>query len=489
MESDTIADLDADGCADALAASQAHLVDAELAQVRLVAHWCDLHSGPAAGDHLAGEGSPGRRLPGAERSVRHGGKGTPRVQEFAAGELGLLLGTTTTSARRLMADVLDMRHRHPRLWEAVASRRVRFFQARHVVRATRAAGLSARRARNVDARVTPYLGQVPWGRMQALVEAAVIAADPEAAEQRCVAAELDRFVRTGRCTEYGLKTVYARARSGDVIFFYAMCDRVAQILRLRGSLEVAGLTLADSGIHPADAADVEMDVLRSLAIGVLATPARALALLAWAESHHPGADGDEPADTQDPLPAVSATVPATALLPRATLYVHLSEESFRRQSRDPARVEGVGPVTVEQATDLLRHCQVTIRPVIDLNDDPSADGYEVHGRVREVVELRHPIEVFPHGTLSSRRADKDHRVPYLPPGRGGPPGQTTPGNLGPLARYHHRLKTFGGWRYLQPTPGVYLWRSPHGHWARVDPTGSHYLGRDPDTAALLSLRR
>jgi hypothetical protein len=113
----------------------------------------------------------------------------------------------------------------------------------------------------------------------------------------------------------------------------------------------------------------------------------------------------------------------------------------------------------------------------------------VHGRVREVVELRHPIEVFPHGTLSSRRADKDHRVPYLPPGKDGPPGQTTPGNLGPLARCHHRLKTFGGWRYLQPTPGVYLWRSPHGHWARVDPTGSHYLGRDPDTAALLSLRR
>jgi hypothetical protein len=320
--------------------------------------------------------------------------------------------------------------------------------------------------------------------MEALVEAAVIAVDPEAAEQRRVSAEMARFVRTGRSNEYGTTTIYARARAGDAIFVYAMCDRIAQILKLQGSLEVAGLTGQD-GVHPADAADLEMDVLRSLAVGILAVPARALALLAWAERHQPDLpqepdEREEPEEPARPVPVVDLRdVPAEAFLPPATLYVHVSAETFQRQTRGPVRVEDVGPVTVEQAVDLLRHCRVRVIPVVDLDDSPSVDGYEVTGRVREVVELRQPFEVFPWGTLSSRKADKDHITAYVPLGEGGPPGQTAPDNIGALGRFHHRLKTFGGWTYAQPRPGVFWWRSPHGHWARLDATGAHYLGRDP----------
>jgi hypothetical protein len=431
MATTTVQDLDGSACADALAGSQAALVDAEVAQVRLVAHWCDLHGGET-----------GPVPAGHERTVPVAGDGTPRVREFAAAELGLLLGTTTTSARGLMRDVLDLRHRHPRAWEAVLRAEVRFFTARHLVRATAAAGLTLQRAREVDARVAPFIGQVTWGRLQALVEAAVIAADPEAAEERRVAAEMARFVRTGRSTEFGTKTIYARARAGDAIFFFAMCDRIAHVLRLQGS-------------------DEDLDVLRSEAIGVLASPARALALLSWAE------DPDRPA-------APAGTVP-----PPATLYVHVSQEAYRRQRRDPAWVEGVGPVTLAQAIDLLRHCQVGIRPVLDLEASPSVDRHQMTPLIRETVELRHPVEVFPHGTLSSRAADKDHTVPYLPPADGGGPGQTTPDNLGPLGRLHHRLKTFGGWRCVRAGRGVFLWRSPHGHWARVDAQGTRYLGKQP----------
>ncbi len=416
-----------------------------------------------------------------------GGDGTPRVGEFAAGELGVLLGMTTTGARALMRDVLDLRHRHPRLWAATMSGRVRFFAARYVLRATRAAGLSLAQARQVDDRVAPFLGEVPWGRMQTLVETAVIEADPEAAEQRRLAAELARFVRTGRSSEYGTKTIYARARAGDAIFFFAMCDRIAQILELRGALEVAGR----ADLHPTDAADaadgdsaLEMDVLRSEAIGILATPARALALIAWAEQHIPDDHRQDASDHADrdagdgaPHPEPEPVPDPRAYLPPATLYVHISQESWLRQTRGVARVEDVGPVTIERAVDLLRHCQVTIRPVIDLNDNPAVDGYETSFRFRETVELRDPVEMFPHGTLSSRKADKDHTLAYRPPDEGGPPGQTSPDNLGPLGRYHHRLKTHGGWTCLQPEPGVYWWRTPHGHVTRVDPTGTHYCGR------------
>ena len=47
------------------------------------------------------------------------------------------------------------------------------------------------------------------------------------------------------------------------------------------------------------------------------------------------------------------------------------------------------------------------------------------------------------------------------------------GNLGLLSRFVHRVKTHGRWSLREPSPGVYLWRSPHGYWFRVDHHGTH----------------
>jgi len=322
----------------------------------------------------------------------------------------------------------------------------------------------------------------------ALAEAAVIEADPEAAEERRTAAELQRFVRSGRSSEFGTSMIYARARSGDAIFFLAMCDRIAQILKLRGSHEVAGLSRRHT--DGVDAA-LEMDVLRSEAIGILATPARALALLQWAEKHladdEPGQPEPDPAtDGESRWPAVvlDGSLDLDALRSRAVLHVHVSEESFRDHTRGVARVEGVGPVTLEQCRAFLHHCRVSVRPVIDLNANPSVDGYEVSPLIRETMELRHPVETFPWGTTSSRGTDADHRRRYRrpddhpdEPGASPPAPQTCADNMQPLGRFHHRLKTHGGWQCTTPERGVTMWRSPHGHWVRVDATGTTYVGR------------
>ncbi len=163
-------------------------------------------------------------------------------------------------------------------------------------------------------------------------------------------------------------------------------------------------------------------------------------------------------------------------LPGSTLYVHMSLEQVLGQVRGAARVEGLGPVTVENAVDLLHHRRVRLTPVIDLHETWSVDGYQTPPRLREHVDLRSPVEVFPHGTLVARRADGDHVVPYR---AGRPPGRTSTVNVAPLARGHHRVKTHGrGWVHRQPVPGVHYWRTPHGHWARVDHRGTHSLGRD-----------
>ena len=81
------------------------------------------------------------------------------------------------------------------------------------------------------------------------------------------------------------------------------------------------------------------------------------------------------------------------------------------------------------------------------------------------------------------REDSDHTAAFTADEHGDPaqPGQTRLDNLGGLERRLHRVKTHKkGWRVYQPTRGVYLWRSPHGHWYRVDDTGTPRLGKTPD---------
>jgi hypothetical protein len=160
---------------------------------------------------------------------------------------------------------VNTRHRHPVLWAALEAGAARVWQAREVARRCAAAGLDLDQARWVDAVTTPYLVSLPWGRFESLLEAKIVEADPAAAEERARAAALARFVRTGQSSEFGLKTLVARAAAGDVVFFVAMVDRIAAVLLLGGDTD-------------------PVDVRRSKAIGILATPARALVMLQQAEA-------------------------------------------------------------------------------------------------------------------------------------------------------------------------------------------------------------
>ncbi|HET6653523.1 MAG TPA: DUF222 domain-containing protein [Nocardioides sp.] len=421
-------DLERQAVADALVSNHATPVEAECRELVLAAQWADLH--PM---------STGTVLPGTERCKRYGGDGTPFAGEFAAAELGVLLGRSHVAAATLMADALDVRHRLPRLWAALLSGQLRVWQARHVASRTRATGLSLAQARAVDEATTPYLATLPWGRFQDLLEARIIAADPDAAEQRRIAAELERFVVTGQSNEHGLKTLVAKATAGEIIYLVAMVDRIAEILLHQGDTDPVGAR-------------------RSKALGILAHPERALALLRSASS----VGGDQV--------STGSTTGGDVPLPAATLYVHVSRESLV-SGAGVARMEDVGPLTIGQASEFLRHSHVTIKPVIDLDADRPVDGYEVPDRLREQIHLRTPASAFPYSSATGRRMDLDHTIPWADTG---PPGQTRIGNLGKLTRFEHRVKTHGkGWRHRQPEPGIHHWRTPTGHQFTVDHTGTH----------------
>ncbi len=499
-----LADLDPVGVLGRLEAARAAVAEGEFAELVLAVHWVVLH---AAVDEAAARAVNRGVRRGRERFVLAGAEGTPWVAELALAEFGAVGGRSPLGARRLLADAVNVRYRHPRLWEALAAGRGRVWQAREVVGMCLRAGLDVDRVGWVDAVTTPYLGSLPWSRFEALVEAKIIEADPAAAGQRARAAAMARFVRTGRMNEHGIRSVYARAEAGDAVCFTAMVDRIAYLLAEAGDTDA-------------------VPVLRSKALGVLATPARALQmLLDAADPDHPGHhdggdhdaggggaadddpdgdpdtvgegevhpsqnDADEPVGMRgDPGPFTSAGAKRIAaalarvdprrLLPQATLYVHLSRAAL--DGGGVARVEDLGPVTVDQVAGFLGHRNVRVVPVLDVAGQVPVDGYEVPDRMREALHLRHPACAFPFATYLGRNKDADHTVAYLPVQDGGPPGQTRLGNLAGLTRLPHRLKTHGRWRLRQPVPGVFLWRSPHGWWWRVDHLGAHALGRETST--------
>jgi hypothetical protein len=176
------------------------------------------------------------------------------------------------------------------------------------------------------------------------------------------------------------------------------------------------------------------------------------------------------------------------LQPQVVLHIHLSEQALLSYHNDSSRFgggvgrfEGVGPITMGQVrrfpTDTS--CHITVQPVIDPHNATPVDGYQIPRRIRDAMFLRMPASCFPYPTTASGRLELDHTKAYLPPARGGPPGQTGIHNLGPLIRFEHRIKTHSRWQLRQPEPGVWLWRSPHRALYLVTNAGTHTLGDGP----------
>ena len=173
------------------------------------------------------------------------------------------------------------------------------------------------------------------------------------------------------------------------------------------------------------------------------------------------------------------------LRPRVVLHFHLSDTAIRTRS-GLVRPEYGTANTLAQLKEWLTDtgCPITVQPVLDPADVAPVDAYEIPQRTRDAVRHRNLADVFPYGSCTTATMDLDHTKPYLPMDRGGPPGQTSPANLGPMTRHHHRAVTHGGWGKRQPAPGQYLFRSPRGYLYLVTNQGTLPLGRTPFAQAI-----
>ncbi|MET0996050.1 MAG: hypothetical protein ABWY20_19085 [Mycobacterium sp.] len=333
----------------------------------------------------------------------------------------------------------------------------------------------------------------------------------------------------------GLKLIIARATAGDAIWFKATIDRIADILADQGDQDPVDIRRSkaigilaqpaqalqllcqhqhdnwDGATEPTDDAeepneDEGMSEDSEQEADPADIPDEDVEPADLPDHDVDFSDGSDQAATTDVTDEQSSSDPATGdsggaihrslqiipppfhpdrARPRAIIYIHLSEEAVRAGT-GLARVEEVGPVLLHQLRSLLgEHCTINLKPVIDLPAGHTpVDCYEIPTVLREQLQLRNPADVFPYAAAVSRRIDLDHTIPYLSREKGGPPGQTRIGNLGPHTRHHHRLKTFGGWQVRQPEPGSWLWRSPHRRIYLVNASGTHPLGDSAFAEAL-----
>jgi len=381
------------------------------------------------------------------RPVRIGSDGSRLVDEFVPLEVAAVHGCSAEAATWLVRDVVNLHARHPATWQAVQQGWLPLWRARQVAQYAATLELSKREALAIDELLRPALGRVQWKRLWWLLRAAVLQVAPDRVRAVAERSRAARFVRTGCVADDPTASFLAgRVDTCDALGFDHLLDEVADALRAAG----------EPGTH---------EQLRARALGLLAEPERVLDLLRpAAPSPLPAAAGGDDAPAPPVTPRRSRRRPVTRL------YVHVT--AGRLAPDDLARVEGRGPVLVDQLRHLTGGAPIRITPVVHAGGPEQAvDTYEIPAAIRTEVVLRDRFEVFPFSGREARRTDLDHTIPY----RAGVPAQTRASNLGPLARRSHRGKTHGGWQLYQPRPGTFWWRSPRGQVYRVGTDGTRNL--------------
>jgi hypothetical protein len=194
------------------------------------------------------------------RPVRLGADGTPLLDEFVALELAALKQISIAAATWLIRDILNLRDRHPQLWQQVQDGALPVFRACQLVQEVARWGLDAGQARELDAQLAPKAGLLGWPRLVRLCRGLMCQLAPERAIDTAQRARAERYVRKSAAEDPAVSYLNARVDTSDAIFFDAMVDRIADIL-------------ADQGDEDTK------EVRRAKSIGILATPVRAHLLL------------------------------------------------------------------------------------------------------------------------------------------------------------------------------------------------------------------
>ncbi len=384
-----------------------HLVvnQAEIDKLRLAVDWAVMHPVESI-DHGAAT------VDGTEGELAIAGPGAPLVAEFCVADLALALGMSTDAGRTYLGDAIELRCRLPKLWAVVTSGRVPVWKARRIAQSTKS--LCPDAAGYVDRHLAHQAHRCSFAQIDRAVEDALRLFDPAGADKR--------------------RREAADARHFDVDLQQVSFDGTVHVdadLDLADALDLNDAITAGAAELGRLGCEESLDVRRSLAAGALAR--RELTL-------------DLDTDSAPSRPARKWEL---------MIYVHLADGAV-------AGIAGVentrSAISVEQVKDWCAgtNTHVTIRPVIDLNNNLHTDAYRPTDVMREQAILTNATCVYPHCSRPSRSADLDHLEEW--------DGHNTDStNLAPLCRGHHRYKTHAGWDVVRTGPTTFTWTSKHGY--------------------------
>ena len=323
---------------------------------------------------------------------------------FAPEPFGLALGVSTDTAKTLLADALDLVHRLPHTWRRLQTLEVPVWRGRRLAQKTHA--LNVKAAAHVDRLLAPRLHTVGVTRLDRAIAQAVAKYMPEEHAKR------------------------------------------------RGTLP------ADLGRHPAPP---EPHRVRR--------HQRAPHHRRHPHPHHPlrpdlrrPAADLKTAGDHDPLGVRKATALRTLTgTPKTKLYLHLDPADVvvstgSTTEHRVGRVENLGPATPAKIHAWLGHSRATIQPPLRMD----------RNRPRSTPTTRRPgcatwsSSATPPASspTANATAEPATSTTSTPTTTHGPPGQTSPANLAPLCRRHHRAKTTGRWTYRRLPNGGYWWTGP-----------------------------
>jgi hypothetical protein len=364
-------------------------------------------------------------------------------REFAADEVGLAIGATSTTGGNLVAQALALAEL-PGLLEAVESGQLTERHALAVLGELDKVGLTLEQRQCVvlvmQAR---WNGQAP-GELGRLVARLIVQVDRAAAAVRDAKATAGRKVWFSRDVD-GQALVLARGPA-------------AAIAAIRASLEATLPVEAEDGDERSRDAR-EFDLFADLLTGGATAgswTADVLVPVSVVEGGElelaeiPGLGPILPSTARDLLDGCDTATPIAVDDAGAVIAVG-DPIRLERKQPEPAPAPRLSPRVLQR---------ISAPPSLR---DLTGSGYRFPPRLRRFLEARDRTCVFPGCGRPARRTDKDHRTPW-------PAGATSADNGECLCRHHHRAK-HTVFTVLLDHEGTYVWITRGGWQFRRQPKG------------------
>ncbi len=396
------------GLLDAARAETAAVRLAEARRFELASAWAEAHPAPAHEIETQIVDDAGVLVMYGDRPLTIAGEGAPQMAEFAVEEFARACGLSTYAGRALIGAAVEAKHRLPRIWARAIAGEVAIWKVRKVTEHTHR--LTPAGAAHVDHALHRVVGSCSFAQVERAVAAAEAETDPGYLE--------DQRLEPGRQPYVSFDFRAAPACNGRVPFHGLL--EYPDALALDKALQARA---AELDLGP----DFDLDQRRAAALTDLLTT-----------SQGPGTGRE------------------------VVVYAHYNPAD----RHDILEIEKLGAITLEQVYAWCRSVgtKVTLKPVIDLDEEITVATYRPSEQLKEQVILTCPTCVFPGCTRTARACDLDHITPWSEG------GATTSWNLAPLCRLHHRMKTHGHWTYQRLTRVQFEWTSPEGRTEPVDLT-------------------